>query len=205
MSRYTKKVEKRGQLIVIAGPMFSNKSGELLRQVVVREIAGQKVAVLKHQLDSRYAGKHFISTHGGSRREAKALGSSAEVEVAASGMEVVAVDEAQFFDAGLPGVVRRLMNAGVNVIASGLDTNFRGEGFGPMPELLAMADEVMKLRAVCMKCKSLEGTMTQRLIDGQPADWDAPLILVGAAESYEARCRNCHEVGKGRGVAAPEA
>jgi thymidine kinase len=195
-------VGKRGQLIVISGPMFSNKSGELLRQVVVREIAGQKVAVLKHLLDSRYAGKNFVSTHGGSKREAKAVGSSAEVAAASEGHEVVAIDEAQFFDAGLPGVCRALMNKGTSVIASGLDMNFRGEGFGPMPELLAMADEVMKLHAVCMKCRSLEGTMTQRLIDGQPADWDAPLIQVGASETYEARCRDCHEIGKGRQAGA---
>jgi thymidine kinase len=156
-------------------------------------------------LDARYAGKNFVSTHGGNKREAKAVGGSGEVAAAAEGMAVVAIDEAQFFDAGLSRVVRRLMNAGVNVIAAGLDTDFRGEGFGPMPELLAMADEVMKLRAVCMKCKSLEGTMTQRLIDGQPADWDAPLILVGASESYEARCRDCHQVGKGRNSSALEA
>lgn len=191
-------VNKRGQLIVIAGPMFSNKSGELLRQVVVREIAGQKVVVLKHHLDERYNGKHFVSTHGGSKREAKPVSSSMEVVKLGEGQEVVAIDEAQFFDGGLPSVCRKLMDAGASVIVSGLDMNFRGEGFGPMPELLAMADSVMKLRAVCMKCRSLEATMTQRLIDGEPADWDAPLILVGAAESYEARCRDCHQVGKGR-------
>ena len=107
---------------------------------------------------------------------------------------MVAVDEAQFFDEGLIDVCSRLVEDGLVVLVAGLDRNFKGEPFGPMPGLLAMADDVMKLRAVCMKCRSLQGTMTQRLIDGRPASRKSPLILIGAAESYEARCRDCHEV-----------
>jgi thymidine kinase len=112
----------------------------------------------------------------------------------ANGYDVIAIDEAQFFDEGLPAVCSQLVEDGIVVFVAGLDRNFKGEPFDPMPDLLAMADDVMKLRAVCMKCRSLDGTMTQRLIDGRPAPRSSPVILVGAAEAYEARCRDCHEL-----------
>jgi len=112
----------------------------------------------------------------------------------AEGSDLVAIDEAQFFDDGLTEVAVDLVLQGTTVVVAGLDRNFKGEPFGPMPGLMAHADEVMKLRAVCMKCHSLEGTMTQRLIDGRPAARSSPVILIGAAEAYEARCRDCHEV-----------
>lgn len=184
----------KGRLTVISGPMFSNKSGELLRLATVHRIAGRRVALFKHALDDRYQGETAISTHGGVSMPAEPVSTAAEVGLLASDADVVGIDEAQFFDPGLTTVVIRLMDAGVTVIAGGLDRDFRGEPFGPMPDLLAAADEVMKLKAVCMKCRSLEGSMTQRLIDGRPAPRSSPLILVGAAESYEARCRDCHEV-----------
>ena len=179
---------------MIAGPMFSNKSGELLRVATVHRIAGRRVSLFKHSLDDRYAGEQFISTHGGLSMPAEPVAYSAEIRLMAEGSDLVAIDEAQFFDDGLTEVAVDLVLRGTTVVVAGLDRNFKGEPFGPMPGLMAHADEVMKLRAVCMKCHSLEGTMTQRLIDGRPAARSSPVILIGAAEAYEARCRDCHEV-----------
>ncbi len=184
----------KGSLTVITGPMFSNKSGELIRLATVHRIAGRKVGLFKHSLDDRYEGLGHISTHGGQSAEAEPVGSSATIRLLATSYEVIAVDEAQFFDDGLADVCARLVEDGLIVIVAGLDRNFKGEPFGPMSELMALADDVMKLRAVCMKCRSLEGSMTQRLIDGRPASRKSPVILIGAAEAYEARCRNCHEL-----------
>ena len=184
----------KGSLTVITGPMFSNKSGELIRLATVHRIAGRKVGLFKHSLDDRYEGLERISTHGGQSAEAEPVGSSATIGLLAGSYEVIAVDEAQFFDDGLAEVCAGLVEDGLTVIVAGLDRNFKGEPFGPMPDLMALADDVMKLRAVCMKCRSLEGSMTQRLIDGRPASRTDPVILIGAAEAYEARCRNCHEL-----------
>jgi thymidine kinase len=186
----------RGTLTVISGPMFSNKSGELLRLATVHRIAGRRVGIFKHSLDDRYEGGARISTHGGQSMAAEPISSSHEIRLFASDLDVIAVDEAQFFDDGLADVMRDLVDSGVTVFVSGLDRDFRGEPFGPMPGLMAMADDVMKLKAVCVKCRSLNATMTQRLIDGVPASRHSPIILVGAAESYEARCRDCHEVAE---------
>ena len=185
---------RKGSLIVISGPMFSNKSGELLRLATVHRIAGRRVALFKHSLDDRYEGTDSISTHGGMSMEAEPVSNSAEIGLLATDVDLVGIDEAQFFDDGLAALAGRLVDSGLTVIAAGLDRDFRGDPFGPMPALMAAADEVMKLKAVCMKCRSFEGSMTQRLIDGRPAPRSSPLILVGAAESYEARCRSCHEV-----------
>lgn len=185
---------KKGTLTVICGPMFSNKSGELLRQATVHRIAGRRVGLFKHSLDDRYEGAERISTHGGQSMEAEPVATSLEIRLLSTEVDVVAVDEAQFFDEALVDVVRDLIEAGITVFVAGLDRDFRGEPFGPMPGLMAQADEVMKLKAVCMKCRSLNATMTQRLIDGVPASRQSPTILVGAAEAYEARCRDCHEV-----------
>jgi thymidine kinase len=108
----------------------------------------------------------------------------------------VAIEEAQFFDEGIIEVYRRLADAGYDVIAAGLDMDFKGEPFGPMPSLLAEADEVVKFRAICARC-GREASRSQRLIDGKPAPVSAPTILIGAEESYEARCRHCHDVPEG--------
>jgi thymidine kinase len=191
---YAGMAERNGMLTVITGPMFSNKSGELIRLATVHRIAGRRVGLFKHNLDDRYDGVDHISTHGGLSMEAEPLSSSLQLSLFAADLEVVAVDEGQFFDRELAGVAAQLVNQGLTVIVAGLDRNFKGEPFGPMPDLLAFADEVMKLKAVCMKCRSLNGTMTQRLINGRPAPRSSPLILIGAAETYEARCRDCHEV-----------
>jgi thymidine kinase len=185
---------RKGTLTVITGPMFSNKTGELIRLATVHRIAGRRVGLFKHSLDDRYEGVEHVSTHGGLTMEAEPVSSSLQLGLFGADLEVVAVDEGQFFDDGLAAVARDLVDQGRTVFVAGLDRNFKGEPFGPMPELLAHADDVMKLRAVCMKCRSLNGTMTQRLIDGRPASRSSPLILIGAAETYEARCRDCHEV-----------
>src|SRR5579859_2869269 len=158
---------RKGTLTVISGPMFSNKSGELLRLATVHRIAGRRVGLFKHSLDDRYEGVDRISTHGGQSMEAEPVANSLEVQLLSTDVDVVAVDEAQFFDDGLVAVVRGLLEAGVTVFVAGLDRDFRGQPFGPMPGLMAEADDVMKLRAVCMRCRSLEGSMTQRLIDGR--------------------------------------
>jgi thymidine kinase len=185
---------RKGTLTVITGPMFSNKSGELLRLATVHRIAGRRVGLFKHALDDRYEGKEQISTHDGVSMDADAVSTSAQVRLLGAGFDVVAVDEAQFFDAGLAEAARDLAEGGATVFVAGLDRNFKGEPFGPMPDLMALADDVMKLRAVCMRCRSLDATMTQRLIDGRPAPRNSPVILIGASETYEARCRSCHEI-----------
>lgn len=184
----------KGSLTVIAGPMFSNKSGELLRLATVHRIAGRKVALFKHSLDDRYEGVNFVSTHGGLSMEADPVSTSVQLRLLSGDADVVAIDEAQFFDDALTEVAAELVGGGVTVFAAGLDRTFSGDPFGPMPGLMAVADDVMKLRAVCMRCRSLNATMTQRLIDGRPASRRSPVILIGAAESYEARCRDCHEL-----------
>ncbi|HEX6350150.1 MAG TPA: thymidine kinase [Candidatus Dormibacteraeota bacterium] len=186
----------KGTLTVISGPMFSNKSGELLRLATVHRIADRSVTLFKHSLDNRYTGVDSISTHGGASMAAEPVSTSSEVSLLAASADVVAIDEAQFFDEGLARVAAQLVDSGVTVFVAGLDRNFKGEPFGPMPALMAMADEVMKLKAVCMRCRSLNGTMTQRLIDGRAASRNSPVILVGAAEAYEARCRDCHELAE---------
>lgn len=183
-----------GRLIVITGPMFSNKSGELLRLAEVHRIAGRRVGLFKHSLDDRSRGADQISTHSGAREVCESVSSSAQVTLLAPGLDVVAIDEAQFFDRALAGRVRALVEAGATVIVAGLDRNFRGDPFGPMSDLLALGDDVIKLRAVCMRCRSLDATLTQRLIEARPARRGDPEILIGAAESYEARCRRCHQV-----------
>jgi len=183
-----------GWLEVIVGPMFSGKSEELIRRVKRVLIAGQQVRVFKPRLDDRYDASDVVS-HDGERVRAEPVADSAELRqrLADAEVQVVAVDEAQFFDEGLPDLLEELAGRGVRVIVAGLDQDFRGEPFGIMPVLLARAEFVEKLSAVCVRC-GRAATRTQRLIDGKPARYDEPVILVGASEAYEPRCRACHEV-----------
>ncbi|HGY09791.1 MAG TPA: thymidine kinase [Oceanithermus profundus] len=184
-----------GWIEVIVGPMFSGKSEELIRRVKRVMIAGQKVRVFKPRLDDRYHASDVVS-HDGQRVEAEPVEGAAELlaRVEANGeLKVVAVDEAQFFDPGLPAALESLADRGLRVIVAGLDLDFRGEPFGPIPALLARAEFVEKLSAVCVRC-GRAATRTQRLIDGEPARRDDPVILVGAKEAYEPRCRSCHEL-----------
>src|SRR5690606_5414760 len=172
--------------------MFSGKSEELIRRVTRALIAKQPVQVFKPAIDDRYDAV-AVASHMGRTLEAQPVGSVAELEAALRDeTQVVAIDEAQFCDHALVDLADRLANRGVRVILAGLDLDFRGEPFGPMPQLLARAEVVEKLTAIC-RC-GRAATRTQRLIAGQPAHADDPVVLVGASESYEPRCRTCHVV-----------
>ena len=187
---------RSGSLTVISGSMFSGKTEELIRRSRRALYARRKVQVFKHALETRSEPAE-IRSHNGVPHEAVPVGSSEELlEKVEPATDVVAVEEAQFFDGGIVEVCRKLADAGYDVIVAGLDMDFRGEPFGPMPELLAEADEIVKLRAICARC-GRDAARSQRLIDGRPAPASAPIILVGAEESYEARCRHCHEVPEG--------
>ncbi len=197
-----------GGLEVICGSMFSGKSEELIRRVRRAEIARQKVQVFKPAIDTRY-GHGAVTAHSGASRQAVSVRGVAELE---KGLHpdttVVAIDEVQFFEPDVVDLCRRLAESGVRVIVAGLDQDFRGEPFGVVPVLLAEAEVVDKLQAICVVCGA-PASRTQRLIDGSPAAYDDPVILVGASEVYEARCRRCHEVpgrhGKAAGTSASAA
>ncbi len=183
----------QGQIEVICGSMFSGKTEELIRRVRRAQIARQRVQVFKPSLDARYATEH-VASHNGLRFIAVPVDSAEEIAKRLDPeADVVAIDEAQFFDESLVTLCDELADRGIRVIVAGLDMDFRGEPFGPMPALLARAEEVTKLRAICVRCGA-PASRTQRLISGRPASYDDPVILVGAAETYEARCRHCHEV-----------
>jgi thymidine kinase len=182
-----------GRVEVICGSMFSGKTEELIRRVRRAMIARQKVQVFKPAIDARYSLQR-VTSHNGQDFEAIPVGTVAEIaSLIEPDTTVVAIDEAQFFEEEIVGFVEQLAARGIRVILAGLDTDFRGEPFGPMPSLLCRADEVVKLHAICMVCGE-EATRTQRLVNGQPARYDDPIIMVGAAEAYEARCREHHIV-----------
>ena len=182
-----------GSLTVITGSMFSGKTEELIRRLRRALYARQRVQVFKHALETR-SDLQEIRSHNGVPHEAVAVSTSEELlERVEPATDVVAVEETQFFDGGIVDACRRLADAGHDVMVVGLDMDFRGEPFGPMPILLAEADEVVKLRAICAVC-GRDASRSQRLIDGKPAPVSAPTILVGAQETYEARCRQHHEV-----------
>jgi thymidine kinase len=185
---------KGGWVEVISGVMFSGKSEELLRRVRRAVLAKKSVQVFKSHLDARYGGIGAVGTHDGGRLESEPVSTSVELmERVRPDTSVVAVDEVQFLDAGIIEVANALADRGVRVILAGTDMDFRGEPFGPVPALLAVAEKVDKLHAICVRCGGL-ATRNQRLIDGDPAPAEGPTIQVGGLESYEARCRSCHEV-----------
>ncbi|WP_349263889.1 thymidine kinase [Longimicrobium sp.] len=184
----------RGWIEVITGVMFSGKSEELIRRVRRALIAKRKVQVFKSALDDRYAGIRTISSHAGSDVEAIPVQSSFDVaSKVMPGVQVVGIDEVQFLDEGIVDVISALADGGVRVIAAGIDMDFRGEPFGPMPRLLTVAETVDKLHAICLMCGN-PATRNQRLVNGEPAPYEGPTIQVGGDEAYEARCRGCHEV-----------
>jgi thymidine kinase len=182
----------KGSLEVICGPMFCGKSEELIRRIRRAEIAKQTYYIYKPVIDDRFSQNKIVS-RAGVEKNAIPIKDATDALVWGE-YDIAAFDEAQFFDKRLIYVVKELLNEGKRVIISGLDQDFREFGFGPMPELLAMADNVLKLTAICVKCHK-EATTTQRLINGKPAEYDEETILVGNTESYEARCRDCHEEG----------
>jgi thymidine kinase len=183
-----------GWIEVVCGVMFSGKSEELIRRVRRAMIARKSVQVFKSHLDERYSGLYHVSSHDGRTVDAVPVDSSAQlVQAVQPETEVIAIDEAQFLDAGVVPLVTGLAERGIRVIVAGTDTDFRGEPFGPMPQLLAMAEIVDKLHAICVVCGN-PASRNQRLIDGRPARYDSPVIMVGGSDSYEARCRACHSV-----------
>jgi thymidine kinase len=185
---------RSGWIEVIAGVMFSGKSEDLIRRVRRAVIARKQVQVFKSHLDARYAGLYSVSTHDGKTVEAEPVDSSEEImSRRRPETEVVAVDEVQFLDEGIVPVANTLADQGVRVVVAGIDMDFRGMPFGPMPTLLAVAEIVDKLQAICVICGD-PASRNQRLVNGQPALWDSPTIMVGGRETYEARCRHCHKV-----------
>jgi thymidine kinase len=186
-------MRKSGWIEVICGSMFSGKSEELIRRVKRTQYAKQHVHVYKPAIDNRYSEENVVS-HNGTSVVARPVSSSRDIisQVTAD-VDVVAIDEVQFFDDKVVEVVQILANQGHRVIVAGLDQDFKGEPFGPVPHLMAIAEHVTKLQAVCATCGS-PASRTQRLINGSPASYDDPIILVGASESYEPRCRHCHDV-----------
>jgi thymidine kinase len=185
---------REGSIEVITGVMFSGKSEELLRRVRRALIARKNVQVFKSQLDDRYSGIHLVTSHDGRKLEARPVSESRQIaEFVEDEVEVVAIDEVQFLDDGIVDVVNDLADRGIRVIISGTDMDFRGRPFGPVGPLLAVAEQIDKLHAICVVCGEL-ATRNQRLIDGRPAPAEGPTIQVGGSESYEARCRRHHDV-----------
>jgi thymidine kinase len=183
-----------GWIEIVCGSMFSGKTEELLRRVRRAEIARKKVQLFKPAIDNRY-GQVRVASHNGVAREDAVVVACADelLSLVRPDTDVVAIDEVQFFDMDIAAVCDTLADRGMCVIVAGLDQDFRGEPFGPMTQLLARAERVDKLNAICVTC-SASASRTQRLIDGKPARYNDPVILVGGSESYEARCRSCHEV-----------
>ena len=185
---------RSGSVEVICGSMFSGKTEEMIRRVRRARIARQHVQVFKPAIDTRYDAVEQVKSHDGLGHDAIPAASAADIFAAVEAdTNVIGIDEIQFFDADITRVVQQLADRGVRVVAAGLDMDFRGEPFGPMPQLMSEAERVDKLHAICVVCGA-EASRTQRLIDGRPANYDDPVILVGGSESYEARCRHCHQI-----------
>lgn len=182
-----------GYIEVVVGPMYSGKSEELIRRLKRAKIARQNIIVFKPHIDDRYS-KNDVVSHSGDSINAIAIEKASDIyDLIDDSIQVVGIDEVQFFDNDIIDIAVDLANKGIRVIAAGLDMDFKGEPFGPTPELLAVAEFVDKIQAICSVCGQ-PATRSQRLIDGQPAKYDDPIIQVGAVESYEARCRKCHVV-----------
>lgn len=185
--------QNEGWIEVITGPMFAGKTEELIRRVNRLEYANRNIVVFKPAIDDRYADAEVVS-HNNSRTKSINITKASEImKYIEPDTEVVAIDEIQFLDEEAVDICEYLADRGIRVIVSGLDRDFRGEPFTFMPKLLALAEEVTKLTAICLQCYT-PATRTQRIIDGKPANYDDPIILVGAKDSYEARCRHCHVV-----------
>ncbi len=189
------KTQIKGKLEVICGSMFSGKSDELIRRIRRIEFAHQKVIVFKHRIDDRMS-TDYIHAHTGEKYKAVALENPADMELFVSDdTHVIAIDEVQFFSQEILSAIFRMIDTGKRVIVAGLDLDFRGLPFGVIPILMAVADTVTKLNAVCVICAK-DACYSQRLIDGKPARFDDPIVLVGAQDHYQARCRDCFVIDK---------
>jgi len=185
--------QREGWIEVITGPMFAGKTEELIRRVKRLEFAKQNIIVFKPTIDNRYADNEVVSHNNSRTRSINITAAKEMLQYVDDYTEVVAIDEIQFLDEEAIAICEYFANNGIRVICSGLDRDFRGEPFSFMPKLLSLAEEVTKLSAICVKCHT-PATRTQRIINGKPAQYNDPIILVGAKDSYEARCRHCHEV-----------
>ena len=186
-------IHHSGRVEVICGSMFCGKTEELIRRVRRAMIARQKVQVYKPSIDDRF-GVERVTSHTGQTVEAQPIQSPSEIyDTLAADTTVVALDEAQFFAPDITEVVEALAQRGIRVIVAGLDMDFRGAPFGVMPELMSRAEDVTKLHAICVVCGE-DASRTQRIVNGEPARYSDPIILVGASERYEARCRTHHVV-----------
>lgn len=186
-------MKQNGWVELICGSMFSGKSEELIRRIRRASYAKMSIRVFKPAIDNRYD-KESVVSHNGTSIMARPIKTAEEIfEHIDQTVDVVGIDEVQFFEDSIVDIIDEMANKGILVIAAGLDTDFRGEPFGPMPRLMTMSEYVTKLNAICSICGS-PATRTQRLIDGKPASYHDPIILVGASEAYEPRCRHHHEV-----------
>lgn len=193
-------MNQRGWIEVICGSMFSGKSEELIRRIKRAQFAKQEFVVFKPKVDNRYSENDVVS-HNGNSIVSMPVSEISEIYdyVMSHDVEVIGIDEVQFFESpSIVDLVQEFANRGYRVVVAGLDQDFRGEPFGPMPILMSIAESVTKLQAVCTVCGS-PASRSQRLIDGEPAGYDEPIVLVGAQEAYEARCRHHHTVPKRRG------
>lgn len=182
-----------GWIEVICGPMFAGKTEELIRRIRRLEYAKKNVIVFKPTIDDRYAVDEIVS-HNKTKAKSININTSKDIlKHISPDTHCIVVDEAQFLDDDIVDVIQYLADKGIRVIIGGLDTNFKGEPFGPMPKILAVAEFVTKLTAICVR-SGQPATRTQRLINGKPASYNDPIVLVGASESYEPRARDYHEV-----------
>lgn len=185
--------QRPGWVEVICGPMFAGKTEELLRRVRRLEYAQKNIVVFKPKIDNRYAEGEVVS-HNNSRTKSVNISYARQIfDYIDKQTDVVAIDEVQFLDDEVVPIIDFLAEKKIQVIVSGLDKDFRGEPFAFMPKLLSMAEYVTKLTAICVKC-GRPATRTQRMVNGKPAKYTDPIVLIGAQESYEARCRSCHQV-----------
>ena len=188
-------VTKPGWIEVVCGPMFAGKSEELIRRARRLDYAKKKYLVFKPAIDNRYSETEVVS-HIKNKIKSISIQKASEIlKYVKNDTYAVIIDEVQFLDAEVVDICELLANRGIRVIVGGLDTDFRGEGFPVITELLARAEDVTKLTAICVKCGA-PATKTQRIVNGVPASYNEPTILVGASEQYEPRCRHCHEINK---------
>ena len=184
---------REGWIEVICGCMFAGKTEELIRRINVLSYARKNILVFKPKIDDRYSTTE-IASHAGSKVPCMVISEAKEIlDHVNYDTDVVAIDEVQFFDEDVVDICEYLADSGLRVMVAGLDKDFRGEPFGVLPDLLTRAEFVTKLTAVCAKCGA-PATRTQRIINGKPASFNDPIVLVGAKEAYEPRCRHCHEI-----------
>lgn len=188
-------ISRPGWIEVICGPMFAGKSEELIRRIKRLEYAKKKTLVFKPGIDNRYSADEVVS-HSNLKAKSIAIKESKEIlDYVDSSTFAIAVDEVQFLDKEIIYLAQRLALKGIRVILGGLDTDFRGEPFPITASLMTIAEDVLKLTAICVVCGA-PATKTQRIINGKPAHYADPIIKVGASEAYEPRCRHCHQVTK---------